>query len=191
MLVKDSNFWQGQTTSWLINLTLSDAVCRLDVKNVPSISSPICYLRVWQQILWHIAFFGGGGGSIYQTVGASYEDNHQKKLPISNFFPFKINSWPPRLQCFWSLILTCSLNLLLSIALSPTCTFPNNNHPFLPLSLLDDDAFLIWPIDCHNVTMTERQWDSKTERQKYEKTIKRTQNASRWVPMNWDELKMN
>ena len=40
-------------------------------------------------------------------------------------------------------------------------------------------------------TMTERQWDSKTERQKYEKTIKRNQNASRWVPMNWDELKMN
>ena len=37
----------------------------------------------------------------------------------------------------------------------------------------------------------ERLKDIKIKRQKYEKTIKRTEKASRWIPMNLDELKMN
>ena len=37
----------------------------------------------------------------------------------------------------------------------------------------------------------ERLKDIKIKRQKYEKTIKWTEKASRWIPMNLDELKMN
>ena len=40
-------------------------------------------------------------------------------------------------------------------------------------------------------TKTERHNDRKAVRQEYEKTIKKTHEASRQIPMKWNELKMN